>query len=426
MEITFVAIFSFLFLLVLSAVFSGSETAFFSLDQVQTDKLSDSPRKNDKRVVRLLKNPSRLLVSILTGNTLVNVFAASIAAFYTNHICVQSGFNVQLGFLFNIIVVTFFILVISEITPKIFAVKNPAEFASRLSFFIQSVYTLFLPLSYIIVLGFRSFTKQFDVAESSEEKLLHANEIQALLELGEEQGELEKEEREMINSIFEFGDTIVREIMIPRTDMVCISHETTIEEIIKLIKDRGHTRIPVYQGSIDKIKGIINAKDLLPLISNVTKDVDILKLARPCLFVPEAKKIDDLLRLFQKERQHMAVVVDEYGGTSGLVTLEDVIEEIVGDIRDEYDQEQSLYRKIDDFHYIINAKIDVESLNNIIDIDIPIQDDYDTLGGFILEMTGSVPHEKDVIRYRNFELSMEKVEQNRIVWVKLTKHIQKE
>lgn len=425
MDIHIIVIISFFILLMLSAIFSGSETAFFSMDQLKIDKLSNSRKQNDKRVVRLLKNPGRLLVSILIGNTLVNVFAASIAAFYTNYICIRAGFNIQLGFIFNILIVTFFILVISEITPKIFAVKNPEKFSSQLSIFVHIVYILFLPVSYVIVRGFKTFTRQFDVSESSDEKLLHANEIQALLELGEEQGELEKEEREMINSIFEFGDTVVREIMIPRTDMVCASYDTTVEEIIKLIKEKGHTRIPVYKDSIDKIQGIINAKDLLPLTSNAAKDIDILKLARTCIFVPEAKKIDDLLRLFQKERQHMAVVVDEYGGTAGLVTLEDVIEEIVGDIRDEYDQEQSLYRKIDDLHYIVNAKIDAESLNDLIDIDIPIQDDYDTLGGFILEMTGSVPHEKDIIRHRNWELSMEKVEKNRIVLVKLTKHLEK-
>ena len=259
----------------------------------------------------------------------------------------------------------------------------------------------------------------FKIRESKEEAFLHASEFQALLELGEEQGELEEEEKEMIHSIFEFGDTIVREIMVPRTDMVCVSDDTCLTDLIQIIKERGHTRIPIFRESIDKIQGIINAKDLLPIISNSTKKFEISSLARPAIFVPEGKKIDELLRLFQKERQHLAIVVDEYGGTSGLVTLEDVIEEIVGDIRDEYDQEQALYKKINENSFLVSAKIDVESLNNLLDINIPIKDEYDTLGGFILEILGSVPTTKDIINHGDYELIMEKVEKNRIISVQI-------
>jgi CBS domain containing-hemolysin-like protein len=170
---------------------------------------------------------------------------------------------------------------------------------------------------------------------------------------------------------------------------------------------------------VDQVQGIIHAKDLLPQIIDGNTTKTILDFARPALFVPEAKKIDDLLKVFQKERQHMAIVVDEYGGTAGLVTLEDVLEEIVGEIRDEYDQEQVLYKILDDKSYLMNAKIDIDSLNKLIHIDIPETDEYDTLGGFILDMTGNVPEQNEVLRYRDYELTMVKVEQNRIIHVKI-------
>ena len=408
-------------LLFLSALFSGSETAFFSINNVLRNQLEKKETKSSNRVLNLLRKPRLLLISILIGNTLVNVTAASLAAILATSLCLQAGLSREIGVFINVVVVTFVILVVSEITPKIMAVKNPITFATRVSPFIATTYYLFFPASLLLDRGISFFHHLFKLKESEEEAFLQSSEFQTLLEIGEEQGELEEEEREMIHHIFEFGDTTVREIMVPRTDMVCISADDTLEELLDLIKTRGHTRIPVYEESIDHIQGIINAKDLLPLISNNRKKVALLELARPAIFVPESKKIDDLLRYFQSERQHLAIVVDEYGGTSGLVTLEDVIEEIVGEIRDEYDKEPALYRKLSDDSYIVNAKIDIESLNEILDINLPESDEYDTLGGFILENIGSVPSEKDRLVHGEYELVMEKVEKNRIVWVKITR-----
>ena len=409
----------FFILLVISGFFSGSETAFFAIDQVTQEKLSASSKRSAKRVLRLLAHPRRLLITILIGNTLVNVTAASLAAIITTRLCDRAGFNRELGVFINVIVVTFLILVLSEITPKIFAVKNSERFALSVSLLIKTIYILLIPFVFLIDRSIDPLTRIFRVKESQEERLLHMSEFKDLLDLGEEQGELEQEEKEMIHSIFEFGDTTVREIMIPRTDVVCVAHDAGLDEVIGLIKTKGHTRLPVYRESIDNIQGIVNAKDLLPFVSNAETSFEALKLARPTIFVPEGKKIDELLRLFQKERQHMAIVVDEYGGTSGIVTLEDVIEEIVGEIRDEYDQEPTLFREINEGTVLVNAKIDVESLNKLINIDIPIRDEYDTLGGFILELTGSVPEEKDPIQFNDYELIMEKVEKNRIILVKI-------
>ena len=410
----------FFVLLVFSGLFSGSETAFFSINKLLSQKLSDEKSVSARRVLSLLKHPRRLLITILIGNTLVNVSAASIAALLVIQFAENIGLSRDWAIFFNVVIVTFVILVLSEVTPKVIAVKYPEKFAKNVSFFFLLIGYLFFPFSYVLDKFMGLMTVSFGFNEHEKERLLEVEEFQTLLDIGEEQGALEEEEKEMLHSIFEFGDTSVKEIMIPRTDVVCVPHDVPVAQLIDMIKSKGHTRIPVYRETIDKIQGVINAKDLLSLTFENDKELDVVQLCRPPIYVPESKKIDDLLRLFQEERQHMAIVVDEYGGTSGIVTLEDVIEEIVGEIRDEYDKELPLYRKIDEDTVMVNAKIDIESLDEIVNIAIPDTDEYETLGGFILEKTGALPQEKETIRYNDYLLSMEKVEKNRIEQVKIT------
>jgi len=415
----------FFVLLAFSALFSGSETALFSINKILSQKLADENSFSARRVLRLLKHPRRLLITILIGNTLVNVSAASIAALMVLQAAERLGLNKNLAILINIGVVTFVVLLLSEVTPKIVAVKYPERFAKNASLFIMFIGFVFFPVSYVFDKFMALITKSFGFSENEKERLLEVDEFQTLLDIGEEQGALEEEEKEMLHSIFEFGDTSVREIMIPRTDVVCVPDDVSVSELIKVIKSKGHTRIPVFHETIDQIEGIVNAKDLLSLLAEKNTDVKVIELCRQPIYVPESKKIDDLLRLFQKERQHMAIVVDEYGGTAGIVTLEDVIEEIVGEIRDEYDKEPPLYRKIDDDTYIVNAKIDIESLDKIVAINVPDTDEYETLGGFILEKTGALPQEQETIRYNDYLLTIEKVEKNRIIQVRIT-HVPEE
>jgi len=413
-------LFLFLILLLISATFSGSETAFFSIDKVLLKKLKQEAGSAAKRVVKLLKHQRRFLITILIGNTFVNVTAASLAAMIVLDFCTERGLSPQLAIGINVILATFLILVIGEIAPKFLGVKNPEKLAKALSPFLLLVYYILLPLSFFFDKLLAFLTKVFHFKEHDKERLLDVEEFHTLLEIGEEQGALEEDEKEMLHSIFEFGDTSVREIMIPRTDVVCIPDDITFSELIHVIKTKRHTRIPVYSETIDSIQGILNAKDLLPLMSQSTESIKILDLVRPPIYVPESKKIDDLLRLFQKQSQHMAIVVDEYGGTSGIVTLEDIIEEIVGEIHDEYDNEPSLFRKLDDKTYLVSAKIDIASLNDHLEMQVPESDEYDTLGGFILEQIGALPHEKESIRYENYLFTMDKVEKNRIVLVKVS------
>jgi len=410
-------ILSFIVLLFFSAFFAGAETAFFAINEMLTQKLLDENTATGNRVLRLRRKPRQLLVTLLMGNTLVNVSAATIAAVLTTRLSIQIGLHPNIGMLLNVIVVTFLILVLSEISPKVIAVKSPIRFAKRTSFLVLFFYFLFYPLTWVLDHVMNFFTRSFGLSENDRERLLESEEFQALLNIGYQEGTLEEDEKEMLTSIFEFGDTSVREIMVPRTDIICAEKNVSINELVQLVKENGHTRIPIFDESIDVILGIMNAKDLLPFISNSAKDFKIDELYRTPIFVPESKKIDDLLRQFQQNKQHLAIVVDEYGGTAGIVTLEDVIEEIVGEIRDEYDQEDKLYTKLNQSSYVVNAKIDIEKLNELIDIQIPDEDQYGTLGGYILEQTGSLPAIGYSFRKDDYLLTMKTVEKNRIVQV---------
>ncbi|RMD87419.1 MAG: HlyC/CorC family transporter, partial [Calditrichaeota bacterium] len=280
------------------------------------------------------------------------------------------------------------------------------------------LYYIFTPFTLLVrqVLNFAA--KKYDIVKNL--SLLNKHEILVLLEETEYDRNIDPEKRSMIHSIFELGETEVHEIMIPRTDMVCVEENTSLKELTKIIKDKGHTRIPLYRQKVDNILGIIHAKDLLPyLINEKGKQVKLSDLARPAYFVPESKKLYQLLREFQQQKSHMAIVVDEYGGTAGLITLEDVIEEIVGDIQDEYDQEAPLYRKLSENVYLVDAKIDLHELNELLNIELPTEGGFESLAGFILSLIGYLPKEKEVVTWHGYTFTIEKVVRNRIIRVKM-------
>jgi CBS domain containing-hemolysin-like protein len=243
-------------------------------------------------------------------------------------------------------------------------------------------------------------------------------ELRTMIEIGGEEGALDKEEQEMIHSIFEFGETAVREVMIPRIDMICVEIGTGRDELLRLITTAGHTRIPLYEGNVDTIRGIIHAKDLIKSMSQSSDRIDLLSIARKPYFIPETKKIDDLLREFQKKKMHMAIVVDEYGGTSGLVTLEDLLEEIVGDIQDEFDLEEPLFSQIDSYTYAVDAGINIDDLNEMLKVNLP-SDGFETLAGFIFNQMGKVPEEGERFQYHDLTFIIEKVTKQRITRVRI-------
>jgi gliding motility-associated protein GldE len=371
-----------------------------------------------KQVVQLLTHPKRLLITIIVGNTIVNIGAASLAAIVTLDISNDLGIDINIGVLIDIIVVTFVILICSEIIPKVAAVRNSIKVAKNFAFPLTIFYYLFSPLVSIFHTLTLWLTSIFNVSKSR--LFLSEEELRSIVDMGEEKGTLQQDEKEMIHSIFEFGETTVKEIMIPRIDMVCISTDSRLNSLLSLIKKNLHSRIPLYKEKVDNIIGIIYAKDLLPFVNRKSNgEANLEKLARPAYFVPEQKKIDELLREFQSQRIHMAIVVDEYGGTSGLVTLEDIIEEIVGEIQDEHDSEQPLYQKINENEYLVDGGMDLEEMNEQLLINLPTEEGVETLGGFLFGLFGSVPREKQSVSYENYKFVIEKVIRRRITKVKI-------
>jgi putative hemolysin len=417
----FLYILPFLLFIIASGFFSGTETAFFSLTQVDLTKFREDNSKQARRVVKLMSDSRRLLITILVGNTVVNICAATIATIFVIKLSNDFQFSETLALFIEIVVVTLIILIFSEVMPKLIAVRNASAFTTRISFLIEIIYIIFYPISTALE-RFTIFSGKL-LKVKGEKYFLSEEEIKTLVELGEEQGAIQQEEKEMIDSIFEFGETTVKEIMVPRIDMICLEIKSSIDDLVKIIRDKGHSRIPIYEGRVDHIKGIVHAKDLIPISEIKDKNSELTDLSRQAYFVPESKKIDDLLREFQQEKSHMAIVVDEYGGTAGLVTLEDIIEEIVGEIQDEYDQEQPLYKTINDETYLVDAKITIEELNEILPEPLPQEEgeDFETLGGLIYHITGNVPNINDRVSFYDYDFVVENIDRQRIKKVKIIK-----
>jgi putative hemolysin len=411
---------SFFTLLMMSAFFSASETALFSLTRSNIEELSQ--RRSEpaaRRLVRLLEDPRELLIVLLSGNTIVNILAATVAAMATSRLMAGGEYSIWVVYAVQAILVTLVILIAGEFLPKLIAIRDPISTSLKIASamtvvkFCMSPVTLMLyPISEFLARALGVERRKLWITEE---------EIKTLVEVGEEHGALEQSEREMIHSIFEFGDIVVREIMIPRIDMACVHVDTPIKDVLDIFQNKGHSRLPVYESSVDNIIGILHAKDLMGFYP-FTQPVDLRKVLRNPFFVPEGKPIDELLRQFQNERIHMAAV-DEHGGTAGLVTLEDVIEEIVGEIQDEHDKERPLWTKIDDSTFLIDAKVDVEAANEILGDEImPEDEDFDTLGGFLLEQLGEFPKENTKCEYQNYEFIIEEISAHRLGRIRVIRH----
>ena len=407
-------------LLVLSAFFSSVESAYFSLSRSILEQMRESSDPRAKRVARLLADPRRLLASILTGNTIVNTGAAALTALVAVDLAVSLGGNPNVAVAIEIVVVTIAILFFSELVPKLLAIRNSEKWAVQTSRTVQAscwiLYPLALPLSKLT-----AYLSQLFGVEKHSMLAMSAEEIRALVQVGHERGELELEEREMIHSIFEFGDTIVRQVMVPRIDMVTIEKNASFEEILKMVVDCGHSRIPVYDEKVDNIIGMIYAKDLLA-VSQDSDRFDLQKLLRPSMFIPEEKKIDDLLKEFQAQKVHISVVVDEYGGTAGLVTMEDIIEEIVGEIQDEYDEEQPLILQVDEHTIIVSGRAVISDVNEHIRFELIEENEaYDTIAGFVYSQLGEVPEAGREFEFEGYRFVVEEVVSKAITQVRLEK-----
>ncbi|TET52776.1 MAG: HlyC/CorC family transporter [Actinobacteria bacterium] len=404
-------------LIILSALTSATETAITAVNRIKVKQKAEEGLSSAKILEKLYSHPGRFLATILFINTLVNIgsaaLATSIAARYVAYpAAVATG------------VMTFVILVFAEISPKTFAVQK-ADIAFKLAKPLKIVDIVLYPVVRVLILTANLILKLFGVKSMKQGPFVTEEEIRMMVSVGEEEGVIQEQEREMIDSIFEFGDTIVKEVMVPRMDMMAVSNKDTVSKILKLILHEGFSRIPIFEKTIDNVIGIVYARDLLVRYGKGEKEVSLKKLIRPAYYVPETMKVIDLLKELQRRKIHMAIVVDEYGGTAGLVTIEDLLEEIVGEIFDEYDFEEVLIERIDDKNVRVEAKVDLDEINEILEIDLP-EAEYESIGGFVVDLFGKIPSPGDKIDYNNLTFTVEKVIKHRVYKILITKKEGKE
>jgi putative hemolysin len=368
-------------------------------------------------IIKLLHDPQKTLITILTGNMFVNIAASSLATY----LAIKLFGNVGIGIAGGIMI--FMILVFGEIIPKSLAISNAETIAKKIARPVEIISSFLFPLIFFLKIIINALYYFFGKKKVKEKKEITEEDLITLINVGKDEGVIEEEEKKMIRNIFEFGDTMVKEVMVPRVDMACIPSEAKLNSILRLIKKMGHSRIPVYKETIDNIIGILYTKDLLVVYEQWYKSkekFDLKKIIRRAYFVPENKKIDDLLDIFQRDKIQIAIAIDEYGGTAGLVTMEDVVEEIVGEIIDEYDKETKLYEIIGNNTVIADGIISIDKINELLNIEIP-ENDFETLGGFIYDLMGRVPNKNETVEYKNIQITIEQVVKNRIIRVIIKK-----
>ena len=404
-------------LILLSAFLSGSEVAIFGLTTAQKAKLNEDKNKNSERIINLLADPKKLLATILIGNNLVNVAIVIVSSFIMNEIFENYYLSPLLNFITQVVVVTFLILLFGEVIPKVYANNYKVNFSRLMAAPISFLKIIFNPLSNLLI----SSTSIIDRKIDKKIELLNPEELGHALDLTKDSVE-NKEEKKILEGIVKFGNTDVKQIMTPRTDVVAFNDEIDYKTLINGLKTVKFSRIPVYEDSFDKIKGILYVKDLIGKIKEPSK-YNWNELLRDAKFVPENKKLDDLLKEFQEEKTHIAIVVDEYGGSSGIVSLEDVLEEIVGEITDEFDESDISFIKIDDKNYLFDGKTPLIDLYKILNIDgdtfETAKGESDTIAGFCIEQAGKILLKNEKIIFGNFTFTVEAADKRRIKKIKI-------
>lgn len=395
---------------ILLAVISAAEQVFLSLTETQLRRLGERQNGRGERILEFVRNPHRV---ILTTTLSTGVFFAG--AILSLLALVSGGRTVGLADLAGPGVLGGLVLaILGRSLPRALAAARPEQSAVALVDTFAAVDVVFRPLGWVV----RKLMAR--VSDDAEGEVLAAEEFKAVAEDDDETPRLQDEKREILHSIFEFGGTTTREVMVPRIDVVMADADTPRREVLRLIAEHGHSRIPVYEGSVDRILGAVHVKELVR-DGRVDGDATpIREFVRPVMFVPETKKIDELLHEFQEKRTHLAIVVDEYGGTAGMVTLEDVLEEIVGEIEDEYDHAEPLLEALADGSYRVAGKIDIDDLNDEMNIQLPTENS-DTLGGFIYELVGKVPSQGETVEYQGLRFVIDRVHRQRIVRVRIQK-----
>jgi putative hemolysin len=396
-------------LLLGSALMSGSEVAYFSFRPEDIERFKTNKSKQSQTALKLYNNPEKLLSTVLVANNTINIAIVLLAAFISSKMFDFSA-EPLIGFIINVVVITFLLLFFGEVMPKVYASKNHVAVALFMAYPLTVLEKIFLPVTYLLMFSSSFVRKRTGTRRSN----ISMDDLSDALELTSD--DFNEDER-ILKGIVNFGNINVSAIMCPRIDVTAIDIKSGFDKIVPVIISSGFSRIPVYSGSFDNVKGILYAKDVLPYTNNPCS-FKWQALLRPPYFVPETKKINDLLKEFQTRKIHMAVVIDEYGGTSGIITLEDILEEIVGEITDETDEDQLLFRKLDDETYIFEGKIQLNDFCKVMDIEEDlfeeIRGESETLAGLILELTGEIPQKGQIIKQGKFVFRIESADKRRI------------
>ncbi len=406
-------------LLILSALISGSEMSYFSIDAKQLDEIKNDKKSSSTKIIKLLSQPQRLLATILISSNFVNISIVIISTYITIHLFDLTNHFI-LSFLLEFVVVTSLILLFGEMLPKIYANQRPLAFANLMASPMIILVKIFHPLSFIMVKSTRLMEKKI----ANKKQNLSFDDLSNAIEITSDE-KTEQQERKILDGIVKFGDTEVSGVMKPRIDVFAVEIDTPFTDLLKMIKDSGFSRIPVYKETFDNVSGILHIKDLLMYLDK-NDTFEWQNLIRLPYFIPENKKISDLLSEFKEKKIHIAIVADEYGGTSGIITMEDIIEEIVGEINDEFDEENEnvMFTKIDDNNYIFEGKTSLNDFFKIINISNTIFDDVkgeaESIAGLILEITGSIPQKNQMIEYKFITFTIESSDSRRIKKVKVS------
>jgi putative hemolysin len=401
--------------ILLSAFFSSSEVALISISRAKARTLANEGKPGSQAVAALKESPEHLLITILIGNNIVNVAAAALATSIA--IRVFGDIGVGIATFFVVIV----LLVFGEIGPKIYAARASDSFALRVAPVVLFLSRIFSPVIWLV----EKVSPTFGIGKEVGEASVTEEEIKEWIDVGKEDGTIEQGEQEMLYSVLEFADTTAREIMTPRVDVTLMEDTVTFEEAIRIFNETGFSRIPVYHDQIDNITGILNVKDIFSAMVSHRKDSTVKEVMYDPMFVPETKKIDDLLKELQVHRVQMAIVIDEYSSFVGIATVEDILEEIVGDIMDEYDKEEPDLQNISEGVFVVDAQMWVEDINERIGIDLPVKETYETVGGLIIDRLGHIPlhpGEKVEINEGKVTLAVMQMHGRRIVKVKVVIH----
>jgi putative hemolysin len=426
-------LFIILILVALNGVFVAAEIALVSIRRSRVEQLVEEGRRGAHRVRHLTSDPGRFLAVVQLGVTVIGFLAAAFAGVSLSRPLaewlVAAGLTVDTAGAVALVVVTIlvslFTIVFGELVPKTLALAHPEGFATALAVPIDVIGRLLHPIVVLLTRATSAIARLLG-AEVSMEQQISADELRLIVERGGEQGVLEAEEEQMINAVIELGDRRVHEVMVPRVAMAALPSGATLDQAVDLVVEAGHSRIPVYHDSIDEIVGILYAKDLLPYLKpDAGPRPALRKLLRPPVLVPESMTVDDLLHEFQRRKVHIAIVLDEYGGTAGLVSIEDLLEEIVGEIQDEYDVEEPIVERLSEHEARVDGRADVDELLELFDLDLKLEDaeEYDTVGGLVYHRIGGVPSPGDTVDVDSLRLTVETTDGRRVGKVLVTRQV---